>query len=201
MAPPAWAPPERMFVIGSGNDGVRLAVERGEVFVQRFSPMRRRGAGDRKRCREDCVRAKPAQIGGAVERCEAHRRCRADPRRRGPQRGGDLARDAGHGAAHARPLEIRLVAVAQLVRLVAAGRSAGRRAGAAERAIFEMDVGLDGRAAAGIEYLARRQPRYPGSRHECDSRMLAQESPDRRRDSRSSPKRPRLAAAVSRSLR
>ena len=46
-----------------------------------------------------------------------------------------------------------LVAVAQLDRLVLAGAGAGRDGGAAERAVLEQDVHLDGRVAAGVEDL------------------------------------------------
>ena len=48
----------------------------------------------------------------------------------------------------------RLVAVAQLDRLVRAGRGAGRHGGAAARAVLEDDVDFDGRIAAAIEDFA-----------------------------------------------
>ena len=48
----------------------------------------------------------------------------------------------------------RLVAVAQLDRLVRAGRGAGRHRGAAARAVLQHDVDFDGRIAAAVEDFA-----------------------------------------------
>src|SRR5262249_8193191 len=62
-----------------------------------------------------------------------------------------------HRPAH--PLsEVALAAVAQLERFVLAGRRAGRDGGAAEAAVAQQTVDLDGRVAAGVEDLARDDP-------------------------------------------
>ena len=50
--------------------------------------------------------------------------------------------------------EMLASAVAQLDSLMRAGRGAGRHGGAAHRAVFEHDIDLDRRIAAGIEDLA-----------------------------------------------
>ena len=52
------------------------------------------------------------------------------------------------------PRSARLVAVAQLDRLVRAGRGAGRHGGAAHGAVLEHHVDLDRRIAAAVEDLA-----------------------------------------------
>ena len=65
----------------------------------------------------------------------------------------DLAVDGFDRALDALAEEAR-AAVAQLDRLVRAGRGAGGHGGAAHRAVFEHDVDLDGRVAAAVENLA-----------------------------------------------
>ena len=202
MAPPAWAPPERMFVIGRGQRRRRAAVERGrDNRAAAFADAPQRRAPRPARSQE--LHSRQAGSDWLCHRArEARRRCRAGRRRRGRQaRAAISPADAGHGAANAAPLEIRLVAVAQLVRLVTPGRSAGRRARAAERAILEMDIGLDRRAAAGIENLARRHARYSGSRHEWDPRMLRTRKSGSAEGFSIIADATRLAAAVSRSSR
>ena len=53
-----------------------------------------------------------------------------------------------------------LVAVAQLAGFVHAGRRAGRHGRAADGAVVERDLDLDGRIAAGVEDLARHDVHY-----------------------------------------
>ena len=66
----------------------------------------------------------------------------------------DLAVDGGDRLLHALAEVARLVAIAQFDRLVRAGRGARRHGGAAERAVLQHDVDLDGRIAAAIEDFA-----------------------------------------------
>ena len=66
---------------------------------------------------------------------------------------GDLAVDVRDGAGDALA-EPRVAAVAQLDRLVLAGRRAGRHGGRPERTRLEADLDLDGRVAARVEHLA-----------------------------------------------
>ena len=66
----------------------------------------------------------------------------------------DLAVDVLDGLVHALAEVALLVAVAQLDGLVRAGGGAGGHGGAAERAVLEHDVDLDGRIAAAVEDLA-----------------------------------------------
>ena len=68
-------------------------------------------------------------------------------------RRGDLALDVRDRRRHALAA-VRLAAVAELDRLVDAGRGARRHGGPAERAGLEPDVDLDGRVPARVEDLA-----------------------------------------------
>ena len=65
----------------------------------------------------------------------------------------DLAVDVGDGAGDALAGP-GVASVAQLDRLVLAGRGARRDGGGAERARLEPDLDLDGRVAARVEHLA-----------------------------------------------
>ena len=67
---------------------------------------------------------------------------------------GDRAVDAGDRLVDTLPAPAALVAVAQFDRLVRAGRGAGWHRRAAEAAVFQQHVDLDGRIAAAIENLA-----------------------------------------------
>ena len=67
---------------------------------------------------------------------------------------GDRTEDVGDRLQHALAAEARVVAVAQLERLVLAGRRAGRDGRTAERAVVERHIDLDGGIAARIEDLA-----------------------------------------------
>jgi hypothetical protein len=66
----------------------------------------------------------------------------------------DLTVDRIDRLAHALAAVARLVAVAQLDRLVRAGGRPGRHRGAALRAVLEQDVDFDGRIAAAVEDFA-----------------------------------------------
>ena len=70
------------------------------------------------------------------------------------QRVADRAVDRLDRAAHALAAVAARVAVAQLDRLVRAGRGAGRHRGAADGAVLEAHVDLDGRVAPAVENLA-----------------------------------------------
>ena len=117
--------------------------------------MRRgRGLGDRQRDAEDGIGAEPRLVGRAVER--DHRLVDLDLRLRIHAADGveNLAVDRVDRLAHALAEIALLVAVAQLDRLVRAGRGARRHRGAAERAVLQHDVDLDGRIAAAVEDFA-----------------------------------------------
>ena len=66
----------------------------------------------------------------------------------------DLAVDRADRLQHALAAVALLVAVAQLDRLVRAGRGAGRHGGAAHGAAFELDLDLDGGIAATVQDFA-----------------------------------------------
>ena len=70
------------------------------------------------------------------------------------QRGRDALVDVANGGQHALAAETGWLAVAQLERLVGAGRGARGNLGAAERAVVEAHVDFDGRVPARIEDLA-----------------------------------------------
>ena len=137
-----------------------------QVPVERPVRGRRRGAGGRQRDAEHRVGAEAGLVVGAVELDQRRRRARAGRRRSGrpapaaisPLTLADRPEDAEAAEA--------LAAVAQLERLVGAGRAAGRDVGAAQRAAVEADVDLDGGQAAAVEHLAGADggdPRSPGN--------------------------------------
>ena len=66
----------------------------------------------------------------------------------------DLAVDGVDRLLHALAEIARLVAVAQFDRLMGAGRGARRHRGAADRAVFQHHIDLDGRIAAAVENFA-----------------------------------------------
>ena len=68
---------------------------------------------------------------------------------------GDLGVDVLNGLADALAQVTALVAVAELAGLVNAGGGAGGNSGAADGAVVQGDLDLNGRVAAGVKYLAR----------------------------------------------
>ena len=125
-----------------------------EVAVERQAGGRRRRLGHGQADAENGVGAEPALVLRAVE---LHQRgvdaalvLRVHPR----QRIEDLPVDRVHGLGHALAEVAALVAVAQLDRLVRAGRGARRHRRAALRAVLEHHVHLDRRVAAAIQDLA-----------------------------------------------
>jgi hypothetical protein len=73
---------------------------------------------------------------------------------RAEQLGRDDLADVRHRLEHALAAELALVAVAKLDRLVGAGGGTRRNGRAADRAVRQDDVDLDGRIAARVEDLA-----------------------------------------------
>ena len=133
-------------------DAAEVAVERQLVRrrpPRARPPSRRRGSRSRR---------------GST--CSACRRARSAPRRPRPDRvasmpmsvGRDHVADVLDRLQHALAEVALRVAVAQLERLVLAGRGAGRNGRAAERAAVEADLGLDGGVATRIQNLARVEP-------------------------------------------
>ena len=155
---PRATPPLITFSIGTGSV---LAVVAAEVAVERDAGLRGGGLGRRERDAEDRVRAETALVRRAV-----------GVDQRGVDRGlvggvetGDgLAQRAVHvrdgpGDALAAP---RGAAVAQLDRLVHAGRGARRDDRRSGGAGLEPDVDLDGRVPARVEHLPPAHVGDPG---------------------------------------
>jgi hypothetical protein len=109
-----------------------------------------RRLGDRQRNAEDRVGAEPRLVGRAVE--GDHRLVDLDLLLGLEAADGveNVAGDRFDRLLDALAAVAALVAVAQLDRLVGAGRGARRHGGAAHRAVFEHDVDLDGRVAAAV---------------------------------------------------
>ena len=175
MAPPAWAPPgkdvrhrQRAAMASDPLRGV------DEVFVQRLSPMRRRGAGAAQAMSARIAFA-PSRLRLGVPSSAAKLLVDAALILSVPavKRAGDLVRRrrrrrGARCAPRNRPLSPSRSSCASWRPVEAPEGALARPSDPSS----SMDIGLDCRAAAGIENLARRDARYPGSRHECDSRRL-----------------------------
>ena len=125
----------------------------GQPAPDRNSLRRRRGVQGRHRDRHRGVAAQPRLVGRAVQLDQPlvdQRLVGAVQPDQGPR---DLAIDAS-----ASPLDTKategFTAIAQVDRLLTAARSAGRGDGAAHRAARQGDLGLQGRASAGVPDLA-----------------------------------------------
>ncbi len=125
-----------------------------DVTIERLPARGRGGFRDGKRNTEDRVRAEPAFVRRAVER--DHRLVDLGLRLgiHAADRVEDLAGHGRDGLLHALAEIAFLVAVAQLDRLVRAGRGAARHRGAAHRAVLQHHIDLDGRVAAAVEDFA-----------------------------------------------
>jgi hypothetical protein len=125
-----------------------------DIAVERQIVGGGRGLGDRKRNAEDRVGAETGFVGRAVE--PDHRFVDLDLRLgvEAAQRIEDLAIDRLDRAEHALAKIALLVAVAELDGLVRARGGARRHGGAAERAVLEDDIDLDGRIASAVENFA-----------------------------------------------
>ncbi len=125
-----------------------------DVAVERQPARLGRGLGARHRHAEDGVGSEPALVLGSVELDEG----RVDPALilgiHAGKRIEDLAIDGVDRLGDALALVARLVAVAQLDRLVRSRRGARGHRGAAHSPVLEHDVDLDGRVAPAIEDLA-----------------------------------------------
>ena len=148
----ACAPPLITFIIGTGSVARAVAAE---VAEERDARVGRGGLRGRERDAEDRVRAEPALVRRAVELDQR----RSSPAWSAASRPTTAPRDLAahvrdrlrHALAAATP-----AAVAQLDRLVHAGRGAGGDRRAPERAGLERDVDLDGRVPARVEDPAGR---------------------------------------------
>src|SRR5207245_3558199 len=96
----------------------------------------------------------------------------------------DRLLDVGHGSLNALAPVALAVAVAQLQRLPLAGGRAGGNRRAAPRARLELDLGLHGGIAAGIEDLARI---HPGDRRHVRTSSRKCSRPARRWAARRAP--------------
>ncbi len=134
--------------------GQQVGVDATQVLVQRKTRRLGSGAGNCQRHAQNGVGAEIGLVGGTV---------------RGNQRGIDGALVEGveaHDGVSALVIDVldglrdafaqvaTLVAIAQLAGLKGAGRSARRHHRAAEAAVLEHDLDLDGGVAAAVEYLA-----------------------------------------------
>ena len=133
-----------------------------EVAPQRLGRARRGGLQHRQRGRDDGVAAEPGLRRRAVERDQMAVDRRLVAGVASGQRRGDLVVHVRDRPAHVEAAE-RGAAVAQVDRLAAAGRGAGRRDGAADAAAGERDLDLDRRPAARIPHAAPV--------HLCDRRL------------------------------
>ena len=125
-----------------------------DVAVERLAARRGGRLRDAKRYAEDRVGAEPALVGRAVERNQrlvdfhlllgVHAADRVE----------DLAGDGGNRLLDALAEVARLVAIAQLDRLVRSGRGARGHGRAAVGSVLQHDIDLDGRIAARIEDFA-----------------------------------------------
>ncbi len=125
-----------------------------DIAIQRHVVGFRRRLGDRQRHAEDGVGAEPGLVRGAVEidhdLIDLHLLFGIHAAERVEQ----LAIDGFHRLLHALAEIARLVTVAQLDRLMRAGRGAGRHRSAADRTVFQHHVDFDGGIAAAVEDFA-----------------------------------------------
>src|SRR5581483_7782625 len=133
----ACAPPLSTFIIGVGSSGAAAPAS----------------ARHRERDAEDRVRPEAALVGGSVELDQRAVEARLVGRLAAGHGGGDLPVDVLDRAQHALAAE-RLAAVAQLDRLMLAGRGARRHRRAAGGARLEARVDLHRRVPAAVEDLA-----------------------------------------------
>ena len=146
----ACTPPLTTFIIGTGQDvGVRAA----DVAVQRQLELVGGRLGDGEAGAEDGVGAEAGLVVGAVELDQGGVDEALGERVEAAQLVGDLAVDELHGRADTLAA-VAVAAVAQLDRLVLAGRRPARHRGAAVRPAGQEDLDLDGRVAPRIQDLA-----------------------------------------------
>jgi hypothetical protein len=126
-----------------------------DIAVQGHAVIVRRRLGDGERDAEDGVGAEPRLVRRAVQIDHdiVDRRLRLGIH--AADRIEDLGLNGGHRLQDTLAAIARLVAIAQLDRLMRAGRGAGGHGGAAEGAALQQHVHLHGRVAAAIENLAR----------------------------------------------
>ena len=125
-----------------------------DIAVERQAVRLRRRLGDGERHAQDGVGAEPALVLRAVELDQRLVDLDLVFRLHAADRVENLAVHRLERLQHALAEVARLVAVAELHRLVRAGRGAGRHGGAAEGAVLQRHVDLDGRIAAAVENLA-----------------------------------------------
>ena len=109
---------------------------------------------------EDGVRAETGLVRGAVDIYEHLVNRGLIQHVHADQRFGQLMVDVLDREQNALAVVTALVAVAQFAGFVHAGRRAGRHGRAADGAVVERDLDLDGRVAAGVKDLARHDVHY-----------------------------------------
>ena len=207
----AWAPPLRMFIIGTGQQVRRRAAD---VAEQRQAGRVGGGPGDGEADAEDRVGAEPGLVRRAVE---VDQPLVDQPLLAGlvaDELGADDVEDAVDGLGHALAA-VALTAVAQLHRLEGAGGGAAGHGGPGDRPVVEGDLDLHGGVSARVEDLPRaygvdaghggslasRRARSPASPRHGPSATAAGRRPRRRAPRRSGgppragrPRRPSRAA-------
>ena len=132
----------------------RARVDAADMAIQRDAQILRRGLRGGQRHRQDRVRAEPRLVRGAVEVDQDFVDLHLLGRVHAADRVEDLAFDIADRGLHALAAEPRRVVVAQLHRLMCAGRSTGGHCGAAHGAAVEHHVNFDRGIAAAVEDLA-----------------------------------------------
>ena len=130
----------------------RLAVELGDVGVERHALLGCRCLGRGQRDGENRVGAQACLVVGAIQRQHGVVESALIAGIHAQEALADLAVDGVDGLQHALAQIARLVPVAQFQRFTRAGGSTAGRTGAARDAAAQRDLCLDGGVAAGIEY-------------------------------------------------
>ena len=125
-----------------------------EVPVERLPGRVRRCLRTGERNAEDGVGAEIRLVGGAVEFDHAAVDLRLLAGIHAEHRGADAVLDVEHGLLDALAVETLRVAVTQFQRLARTGRGTGGHRRAADGAVVEDDIALDGRVATRIDDLA-----------------------------------------------
>ena len=132
----------------------RARIDAADMAIQRDAQVLRRGLRDSQRHRQDRVGAETRLVRGAVEVDQDFVDLHLVGRVQAADRIEDLAFDIADRCLHALAAEPLGVVVAQLHRLVRAGRGPGGHGGATHGATVEHHVGFDRGIAAAVEYLA-----------------------------------------------
>ena len=198
------------------GNGQNFGVGATEILVERQAQAIGGSVGGGERHPENGIGAKVRLVFGAVE--FEHRGIHADlvAGIEADQSGGDVALDVADSGLHAfaevatfgglgfRAAQALYVAVAEFVSFVLTGRGAGRNRGAADGAVGEFDVDLNGRVAAGIDDFASVNSSNRGIHERVEMGLMSSDTGrrgvKRTRLGEGSPKTPSLEDGVKLSL-